>query len=64
MSHDDRRNHADCNARIWEPIIEAWRHLPDDQEVVMVSDIVPHGFPGIDAPQIHATKPSWVWRKV
>ena len=52
-------------AIVWEPIIQAWRDLPEDEECVLVSDIAPTGFSDAD---IASSEPksralSWVWRK-
>jgi hypothetical protein len=65
MFNEIQRPRADSHAKIWKPIIEAWRNLPDDEELVLVSDIVPMGFSdaALAAGYQKPIKMSWVWRK-
>lgn len=67
MSERVRLERLATNARIWEPVISAWRETAeDDDEVVMITDIVPTGFSdaALAAGQAHRGAPEWVWRKV
>ncbi len=66
MTGQSRQQRSARDAILWQPILEAWSKLADDDEVVLVSDIVPSGFSdaelGVGQPQ----RPTviWVWRKL
>ncbi len=66
MSEHIRQNRAARDVKIWQPIIDAWRNLADDEEGVILSDITPTGFSGAslatDAADHRAM--CWVWHKV
>jgi hypothetical protein len=63
MSYISRQHQAIVDDSIWQPIINAWLNMPADGETeVILSDIVPFGFPAAETP--HGLPSCWVWRRV
>ncbi len=60
-----RRKQATNTSKIRPPIVEAWRNMHDDEDVALLSDIVPMGFSdaALAAGYQKPIRMSWFWRK-